>query len=121
MLSASQLSEFNISNPPKVGLTRKENVQKRYDEFLKNPENSRRFVDKMKLDLNGKKYLVKENAFPYDVEEGIVHKVCWFTDYDLHELVAELKSKLDVITCWRNTPANCSIPAIKHLHVFVRV
>ena len=121
MLSASQLAEFTITNPPKVGLSRKDNVQKRYDDFLKDPENSRRFIERMTDELKDKKYILLDNTFPYNVEEGIEHKVCWFKDCDMIKLINELKSKMDVITCWRNIPENCSIPAIKHLHVFVRL
>ena len=121
MLSIAQLQKFNLENPPKVGLSRKIDVQRKYDKFLENPENTKRFVEKVKEDIVGKKYLLLENNFPYYVEEGIEHRVCWFTDSDPHEIIRELNTKMDVISCWRNIPANCSILAIKHLHVFVRV
>ena len=92
-----------------------------WNKFLENPENSKRFVEKVKVDIVGKKYLLLENDYPYNVEEGIEHRVCWFTDCDPKEIISELKEKMDVVSCWRNTPANCSILAIKHLHVFVRI
>ena len=121
MLSIAQLRKFNLENPPQVGLTRKIEVQRKYDKFLENPKNSKRFVEKVKEDIVGKRFLLLENDFPYNVEEGIEHRVCWFTDCNPKEIISELKDKMEVVSCWRNTPANCSILAIKHLHVFVRI
>ena len=121
MLSIAQLQKFNLENPPKSGLTRKIEDQRKYDKFLENPENTRKFVEKVKKDIVGREYLLLENNFPYDVEEGIKHWVCWFIDCDPREIIRELNTKIDIISCWKNTPVNCSIPAIKHLHVFVRV
>ena len=121
MLSISQLLKFNLENPPKVGLTRKVEIQSKYDIFLKNSENSKRFVKKVKEDIIGKRFLLLKNDFPYNVEGGIEHMVCWFTDSNPKDIIQELKDKMDVVSCWRNTPTNCSIIAIKHLHVFVRI
>ena len=121
MISISELQKFNFENPPNVGLCREIKIQEKYDKFLENPENTNKFVSSVKEQLTGKKYILLKNAFPYHIPEGIQHKVCWFTDCNPNEILAELKSQMDVITCWRNTPTNCSILEIKHLHVFVRM
>ena len=121
MLSSSQLKKFHF-NPPRVGLKRDPEIQKKYDEFLKNPENLSQFLEKVKVNMDVKqKYFFMENTFPYWTEEKIEHKVCWFKDEDPVDIYNELKDQYEIISCWRNTPANCSIQEIKHLHVFVRI
>lgn len=119
MISISELHKFNLENPPNIGLCREREIQEKYDKFLENPENTKTFVLGVKEQIRGKKYLLLKNAFPYHVPEGIEHKVCWFTDCDPREILADLKTHMNVLTCWKNTPANCSIKQMKHLHVFI--
>ena len=119
MLTRQDLKQFNFENPPDFALQRTEEVQKKYDEYMLDKRNTLGFLDIVREKMEGKKFCLLKNDFPYDIEEGITHLVCWYTEENPHSIISKMNSEYDVITCWRNKPKNCSVPEIKHIHFFV--
>ena len=121
-LSAAQLVKYSMTNPPKCVLPRSECVECNYQDFRSKASNMTKFVDQINGVLGKEQYYFCENTFPYATEPGIKHMLCWFTHNTPKDfIIEELRKKYDVITCWQNLPENRSVPAIEHIHVFIRV
>ena len=119
MLTRKDLKQFNFENPPDFALQRTEVVQKKYDEYMEDKRNTSQFIESVKEKIGESSFCLLKNDFPYDIEEGVVHLVCWYKDENPYTIIHKMKSDYDVITCWRNKPNNCSIPEIKHIHFFI--
>ena len=121
MLTYTKLQTFSLSNPPTFALQREKEVQKNYDVVMKDKERIDKFLESVKIELEKKRFYLVVNDFPYAVEDGIKHLVCWYKDYDPYMIHSELQTRFKIITCWKNKPANCSISEISHIHVFISV
>ena len=120
MLTCQTLKQFSMEKPPEIMLGRSPEVQTAYETFSKEKKGRGSFVDTMKKNLEGKEYHFVKNDFPYQTVPGIEHWVCWYMDdKDPEKIIDELKSKVNVITCWKNLAQNCSILEISHIHVFI--
>lgn len=119
MLTREDLKQFNFDNPPEFALQRTEEVQSKYDEYMKDKSKTSGFVQSIREKLEGKEFCLLKNDFPYNIEEGITHLVCWYIDENPHSIITKMNNDYDVITCWRNLPSNCSVPEIKHIHFFI--
>ena len=119
MLTREDLKKFNFENPPDFALQRTEEVQNKYDEYMLDKRNTSGFIDKVREKMKGKKFCLLKNDFPYDIEKGVTHLVCWYTDENPYSIISKMSGDYDVITCWRNKPGNCSVPEIKHIHFFI--
>ena len=84
MLTRQDLKQFNFENPPDFALQRTEEVQKKYDEYMLDKRNTLGFLDIVREKMEGKKFCLLKNDFPYDIEEGITHLVCWYTEENPH-------------------------------------
>ena len=119
MHTISQLSQYTLSNPPLVGLKRKPEIEEAYMKFIQKSENRSGFLDRIKEKIVRKKIYLVDNDFPYWTQSNVKHKVCWFKDTEPQEILTCLKTKYNIVACWKNTASNCSIQEIKHLHVFI--
>lgn len=119
MLTRKDLKQFNFENPPDFALQRTVEIQKKYDEYMKDKRNTSGFLESVREKMEGKKFCLLKNDFPYDIEKGIVHLVCWYTDENPYTIISKMKSEYNIVTCWKNKPGNCSVPEIKHIHFFV--
>jgi len=121
MMTRATLQKFSLINPPSFALQREKEVQKKYNIVMKDKERMNNFLEGVKRELETEKFYLTENNFPYLTEKGIKHLVCWYKDCDPCMIQKELQTKFDVITCWKNKPANCSILEINHIHVFISI
>ena len=120
MLTCQTLRKFSMEKPPEIMLGRAPDVQIAYEKFSKQKTNRGSFVETMKRNLEGTEYLFVKNDFPYHTVSGIEHWVCWYMDdKDPKKIINELKSKVNIITCWKNLAQNRSIHEISHIHVFI--
>jgi hypothetical protein len=119
MLTHTTLQKFSLTNPPFFALQREKEVQKKYDIVMKDKGRMVNFLEDVKRELETEKFYLVENDFPYSVEKGIKHLVCWYNDCDPYIIQKELQTRFEVITCWKNKPANCSISEVSHIHVFI--
>lgn len=122
MLTCKALQKFSLEQPPDIMLGRAPDVQSAYDKFSQQKTNRGSFVSTMEKNLKGKKYYFVKNDFPYHTVDGIEHWVCWYKEDEENKakkIISDLKSKYNVITCWKNLPHNCSIQEICHIHVFL--
>ena len=117
-LSPSTLKNFSFQDPPTYQLPRNPEIQKQYDNHMKNKEACAHFKEKVKKTLCEKALFIQKNDFPYQTDKGISHFLVWTTNVQeaIHEIPNIFSGKL--ITFWKNLPTNCSIPEIDHIHVF---
>ena len=104
-------------------LGRKANVER---EYLALPKEARaRCISNIKRQLEKCLILLRENEYPYDVDDNIKHYVLWMSgDKDLEsskKYVASLlgKTQSDIVMFTNDTSAK-SILEINHHHVFVK-
>ena len=76
---------------------------------MEDKRNTNQFIESVKKKIGESSFCLLKNDFPYDIEEGVVHLVCWYKDENPYTIIHKMKSDYDVITCWRNKPNNCSI------------
>jgi len=121
MLSVSELKKFHF-NPPRDGLKRDYKVQGAYDEYIKDKKNLSSFLDNVNRKLDYDCYYLCVNDYPYWTEKKIKHLICWYRGplKKTKEIYDELKTKIDIISCWKNLSVNCSIKQVHHLHIFIR-
>lgn len=119
MLTREELCFYDCKNPPKHGLGRKKHIEKKYEEKFKDTRNKDKFIDSINNILKQKKYHFVENDFPYDIEEGIKHMVCWYKNENIENIIQILKGKYTIITYWENLSQNKSIMHINHIHIFI--
>ena len=115
-INKNNLKIYNIDNPPKVQLGRKEEIQKKYDIYNSNIQNRLNFLEKIKNEIQKNNYYFHLNDFPYDVEDDIKHYLFWYND---EKYLNEFISKNKILTYWVNNKNNLSIKEIKHSHVFI--
>ena len=118
MLTKTQLRCYNSHNPPKQTLERSKETQDKYEEFMKNPQNSKTFIKIVKQKLRNKSYHLVNNDFPYCVEDKIKHMVCWYKIYS-EDIMKEISKKYKVITFWENLSENKSVTEVNHIHIFI--
>ena len=119
MLSKEKLCCYNCKNPPKHALGRKKHIQIMYEAKFKDTRNKEIFIDSINYILKENKYYFVENDFPYNVECGIKHMVCWYKNENIDHIIESLKGKYSIITYWENIPQNKSIAHINHIHIFI--
>ena len=122
MLTCADLKQYSMSCPPDYPLCRSARIQEKYDTFISNPENKKKFIEKITKMVNSSTYYFTENNFPYHTVRGIEHWVCWYKrDHDVDFIIDCLKEQYDIVTYWKNLPNNRSIQEINHLHVFIDI
>mgnify|MGYP005627667301 FL=1 len=118
MLSTKELCCFSAENPPGTVVLRETHIQENYDEFCKDKENGKRFIQRVKDNLENNDYYYVENDFPYYVESHIKHMVCWYKKGTVYSIINKLEKK-NIITYWENLTHNKSVKDINHIHIFI--
>ena len=120
MLTRTILKKFNNSNPPLIPLKRSCLVQEKYDNTIKlNQNNKIDFISKINIELLNKDYYLMKNDFPYELDEGICHMLCWYNNENSFKFIDEISKRYNIITWWKNHLNNRSIKEISHIHIFV--
>jgi hypothetical protein len=141
-MSWEYILKFNQS-PPEETFPRSETIIKEYQQHKTNViskyNNISQYITcKYFSNSNAAKFFrLVPNEFPYLLEDGIKHLVCWFNPFvfpnkspDLNTIPDQIKvimklynSKLTLGKDWiyfeNNTTAR-SVPGIRHIHIFIK-
>ncbi len=107
-------------NPPCVVLTRDAETQAEYDRYLAEMRGKSVAEHVRASHLAGRTWALVANDFPYSFSDGTRHWVLWSTDDQVLENPGPLLRSCGLGQCvwFENRPGNCSVPDIRHLHVF---
>lgn len=133
MLTWESLSILH-RNPPNFKITRDNEVQKRYDEFINKIKMNNIDINKYISDkfLNNKNVNFTKNSYPYDIEEDCNHYIIWFENEYFNKItlcidenkiidnIIKSKFKNNKYIYFENVDNNKSIKKIKHFHVFIK-
>ena len=131
------IRQFNFTNPPRIVLGRREDVDSKYKEdcqIIKANGGALKHLTKKYLS-NGNDYNMTLNNYPYYMEDGVVHYVIWFKGdkfYRYNNISAIENIVRDYINMnnidsgsdyvyYQNIEELRSIPSIPHLHVFIKM
>lgn len=110
-----------ISVPP---LKRTHSIQMLYDEHRRRHPNMHRYI--MDTYLQGQKYCIARNAFPYNVAHNVIHYVLWLAKEDdvvnKDNILVHLQTRFPnkPFVWFENVPERKSVPSILHYHIFVK-
>jgi hypothetical protein len=109
-------------NPPSCALGRDRGTQARYDRYLVSLRGECIADVVRRRHLVGRSWAVVPNDFPYAFADGTKHWVLWSLDSEAVDDPGAVLRSLGLRECvwFENTPTNCSVPGLRHLHVFER-
>ena len=116
VLTKDSLTQYTYKNPPRIFLGRRAEIQARYDNSSK--ETKEAFIKTVITKLLSNSYLIVENDFPYNVEQGIKHLLLFSNNTTIFNTIRFMYGD-KLITFWVNMPNNCSIKLVPHAHIFV--
>lgn len=114
---------------PLINIKRKKEIEEKYlihKNKLKDKNiNIEDYLDNL-LFKNDFKYIITENDFPYNLKNGIEHKLLWinpnynnlFNDKLINKIISMLMIGKTYIY-FENIDNNKSIKSIKHYHIFI--
>lgn len=112
--------KYYIQNKMYYKLIRTPEVQQKYMEHIKSLDIDINANIKEKY-LKHKRYALTENAFPYNVKEGIKHYIFWYLDnLDIETVIIILKNEFELnnFYIFENTIEYKTVKNIPHYHVF---
>ena len=129
MLTREDLSHYSLNHPPTNDLKRTRKVSNEYALFKADEDARRDFLMNITRQLQISESIAHANAFPYSVEEGLIHYLIWTNmDIDIDEINSYIRYLVykhfggeDIVCFWVNLPKNRSMPEIPHIHVFIDI
>jgi hypothetical protein len=109
-------------NPPSCALVRDDGTQARYDRYLVSLRGECVADVVRSVHLADRSWAVVPNDFPYLFADGTKHWVLWSLDGKAVDDPGPVLRGLGLSECvwFENRPGNCSVPGLRHLHVFER-
>ena len=125
MASWNNLRVLNPTNPPKYVISRKKEVQDRYNSHVKYLKSINKSTGDyiMETFVKDKDYHLCLNTFPYNCEDGIEHWLLWInpnTNIKLAHVEQILNKNFKKFVFFRNIIELQSVKSIVHYHVFVK-
>jgi len=126
MIKWKELIKYHLNAPKTSIFIRHPNIQTDYDIHKKTITSLKQHI--MKKELHNKlKWNIVDNNFPYNLDDGIKHKLLW-----IHPDVILSDNKIKTIIdryitlnnynqyiYFQNHENNRSVPEIKHYHIFI--
>jgi len=119
------LKQFNFNPPLNNQLKRSTQIQKKYDNYQKNPFNA--IIFGRDLFYNNDILMFIKNRFPYNVDDNIEHYILFinpklkkkFTDINIYKIIKQRYVRNNPFIVFENSPKNRSIKNITHYHIFI--
>lgn len=114
---------------PLINIKRKKQMEEKYILHKKNLKDKNINIEdylQNSLFKNNFKYILTENDFPYNLKNGIEHKLLWinpnynnlFND-ELITKIISMRMRGKTYIYFENNDNNKSIKSIKHYHIFI--